>query len=135
MKDYEPIMSFGEDVAAMYRDVKRGDEMAARSSSQVVVPCWNSPSAPVGSRCRSPLGGSRRRRRYLPCDEIAVTLGNFADVPRRVPLDLHRVEHAVQPADPGGHLTSGPSWCRTPCWGLFARWRGRLRWHPGYRQR
>ena len=29
MKDYEPIMSFGEDVAEMYRDVQRGDELAA----------------------------------------------------------------------------------------------------------
>jgi hypothetical protein len=29
MKGYEPIMSFGEDVAETYRDVQRGDEMAA----------------------------------------------------------------------------------------------------------
>ena len=29
MKGYEPVMSFGEDVAQMYRDVQRGDEIAA----------------------------------------------------------------------------------------------------------
>ncbi len=29
MKDYKPIMSFGEDVAKGYRDVQRGDEAAA----------------------------------------------------------------------------------------------------------
>ena len=29
MKDYEPVMSFGEDVAPMYSDVQCGDEMAA----------------------------------------------------------------------------------------------------------
>jgi len=29
MKDYEPRMSFDEDVARMYRDLKRGDEVAA----------------------------------------------------------------------------------------------------------
>jgi SAM-dependent methyltransferase len=29
MKDYKPLMSFGEDVAKGYRDVQRGDEAAA----------------------------------------------------------------------------------------------------------
>ena len=29
MKDYDPIMSFGEDVAKTYDDVPRGDEIAA----------------------------------------------------------------------------------------------------------
>ncbi len=29
MKDYEPIMSFGDEVAKLYRDLKRGDEIAA----------------------------------------------------------------------------------------------------------
>ena len=29
MKDYDPIMSFGEDVAKTYDDVQRGDENAA----------------------------------------------------------------------------------------------------------
>jgi ubiquinone/menaquinone biosynthesis C-methylase UbiE len=29
MKDYEPIMSFGEDVGKTYDDVQRGDENAA----------------------------------------------------------------------------------------------------------
>src|SRR5215207_11587116 len=29
VKDYEPIMSFGEDVAKMYDDVQRGDEITA----------------------------------------------------------------------------------------------------------
>ena len=29
MKNYEPVMSFGEDVAEMYGNVQRGDEAAA----------------------------------------------------------------------------------------------------------
>ena len=29
MKNYEPVMSFGEDVAEMYGEVQRGDEVAA----------------------------------------------------------------------------------------------------------
>ncbi|HAC18857.1 MAG TPA: SAM-dependent methyltransferase, partial [Dehalococcoidia bacterium] len=29
MKNYEPVMSFGEDAARRYDDVKRGDEVEA----------------------------------------------------------------------------------------------------------
>ena len=29
MKDYKPILSFGEDIARMYRDIQRGDETVA----------------------------------------------------------------------------------------------------------
>ena len=29
MKNYQPVMSFGEDVAQMYIDIQRGDEVTA----------------------------------------------------------------------------------------------------------
>ncbi|HEY5865413.1 MAG TPA: class I SAM-dependent methyltransferase [Candidatus Tectomicrobia bacterium] len=96
MKDYEPIMSFGEDVAAMYRDVQRGDEMAAVAFLEQLAGRGPVLELAIGTgRIALPLAARGLRvdgvdispamiaelRAKPGGDAIAVTLGNFADVP------------------------------------------------------
>ena len=54
-------MSFGEDVAEMYGDVQRGDEIAAVAFLEKLAgggPALELAVGTGGSRCRSPLGVS-----------------------------------------------------------------------------
>ena len=96
MKDYEPIMSFGEDVAAMYRDVKRGDEIAAVAFLEQLAGRGPVLELAIGTgRIALPLAARGIRvdgvdispamiaqlRAKPGGDAIAVTVGNFADVP------------------------------------------------------
>ena len=96
MKNYEPVMSFGEDVAAMYDDHLRGDESAtvavleqlagggprlelAIGTGRIALPLVARGirvdgidiSSPMVARLRAKAGG----------DRISVTMGNSADVP------------------------------------------------------
>jgi SAM-dependent methyltransferase len=95
MKGYEQIMSFGEDVAEMYRDVQRGDEMAAVAFLEQLA--GQGPVLELGigtGRIALPLADRGIRvdgidispamiaqlRAKLSGDDISVTVGNFADV-------------------------------------------------------
>jgi SAM-dependent methyltransferase len=96
MKDYEPIMSFGDDVSRMYRDIKRGDEVAAVGflaqlagkgpalelaigTGRIALPLADRGirvdgidiSPPMIEQLRAKPGGN----------EISVIIGDFADVP------------------------------------------------------
>src|SRR5262245_34323466 len=96
MKGYEPIMSFGEDVAEMYRDVQRGDEMAAVAFLEQLA--GRGPALELGigaGRIALPLAARGIRvdgvdispamidqlRAKPGGGEISVTVGNFADAP------------------------------------------------------
>jgi SAM-dependent methyltransferase len=96
MKGYEQIMSFGEDVAEMYRDVQRGDEMAAVAFLEQLA--GHGPALELGigaGRIALPLAARGIRvdgidispamiaqlRAKLSGGDISVTVGNFADVP------------------------------------------------------
>src|SRR5688572_23400251 len=96
MKGYEQIMSFGEDVAEMYRDVQRGDEVAAVAFLEQMA--GRGPVLELGigaGRIALPLAARGIRvegvdispamitqlRAKPGGDEISVTVGNFADVP------------------------------------------------------
>jgi SAM-dependent methyltransferase len=96
MKGYEPIMSFGEDVAEMYRDVQRGDEIAAVAFLEQLAGCGPVLELAIGTgRIALPLAARGIRvdgvdispamiaqlRAKPGGDEISVTVGNFADVP------------------------------------------------------
>ena len=96
MKDYEPIMSFGEDVAERYRDVQRGDEVAAVAFLEELAGRGPALELAVGTgRIALPLAARGIRvdgvdispamvaqlRAKPGGDEIAVTVGDFADVP------------------------------------------------------
>jgi len=96
MKGYEPIMSFGEDVAEMYRDIQRGDEIAAVAFLEQLAGRGPVLELAIGTgRIALPLAARGIRvdgvdispamiaqlRAKPGGDEIAVTLGNFADVP------------------------------------------------------
>jgi SAM-dependent methyltransferase len=96
MQDYEPIMSFGEDVAAMYRDVQRGDELAAVAFLEQLAGRGPVLELAVGTgRIALPLAARGLRvdgvdissamiaelRAKPGGDAVAVTVGNFADVP------------------------------------------------------
>jgi SAM-dependent methyltransferase len=96
MQGYEPIMSFGEDVAEMYRDVQRGDEMAAVTFLEQLAGRDPVLELAIGTgRIALPLAARGIRvdgvdispamiaqlRAKPGGDEIAVTVGNFADVP------------------------------------------------------
>jgi hypothetical protein len=96
MKGYTPIMSFGEDVAKTYRDVQRGDEVAAVAflehlaghgpalelaigAGRIALPLANRGvhvdgvdiSPAMVAQLKSKPGG----------DAISVTIGDFAEVP------------------------------------------------------
>jgi SAM-dependent methyltransferase len=96
MKGYEPIMSFGEDVAETYRDVQRGDEIAAVAFLEQLAGRGPVLELAIGTgRIALPLAARgiqvdgvdispamlARLRARSGGDAIAVTVGNFADVP------------------------------------------------------
>jgi len=96
MKNYEPVMSFGKDVARMDRDFKRGDENAAVAFlAQLAGP---GPALELGigtGRIALPLAARGIRvdgvdisqamvdqlRAKPGGDRISVTIGDLADVP------------------------------------------------------
>ena len=96
MKGYEPVISFGEDVAAMYRDIQRGDEEAAVAFLAELAGPGPALELAIGAgRIALPLAAQGIRvdgvelspamiaqlRTKPGGDQIAVTLGDFADVP------------------------------------------------------
>jgi SAM-dependent methyltransferase len=96
MKGYDPIMSFGEDVAEMYCDVQRGDEIAAVAFLEQFAGRGPVLELAIGTgRIALPLAARGIRvdgvdispamiaqlRAKPGGDEISVTVGNFADVP------------------------------------------------------
>ncbi len=96
MKNYEPLTSFGEDVAAIYDDLSpRGDTLAAVAFLEQLARGGPALELAVGAgRVALPLAARGLRvdgidfspamvaqRRAKPGgDQIAVTLGDFADV-------------------------------------------------------
>ena len=96
MKDYEPIMSFGEEVAEMYDDVPRGDETEAVAFLEKLAGRGPALELAVGTgRIALPLAACGIRvdgvdispamveqlRTKPGGDRISVTIGDFADVP------------------------------------------------------
>lgn len=96
MKDYEPVMSFGEDVAQMYRDVQRGDESVAVAFLKQLAGPGPALELAIGTgRIALPLAARGIRvdgvdispamvdqlRAKPGGDQLAVTIGDFADVP------------------------------------------------------
>ncbi len=96
MKNYEPIMSFGEDVAERYGDVPRGDEIAAVAFLGELAGRGPALELAIGTgRIALPLAARGIRvdgvdlspamvaqlRARPGGDQIAVTIGDFADVP------------------------------------------------------
>jgi hypothetical protein len=96
MQGYEPVMSFGEDVAPMYRDVQRGDEPAAVAFLAHLAGPGPALELAIGTgRIALPLAAHGIRvdgvdiapamvdqlRTKPGGDQLAVTIGDFADVP------------------------------------------------------
>ena len=96
IKGYEPIMSFGEDVAETYRDVQRGDEVAAVAFLEQLAGRGPALELAIGAgRIALPLAARGIRvdgvdispamvaqlRAKPGGDAISVTIGDFADVP------------------------------------------------------
>src|SRR5687768_13080742 len=96
MKNYEPVLSFGEDVAERYDENPRGDEAAAVAFLEQLAGDGLALELAIGTgRIAVPLAarGVRvhgidlsapmvaRLRRKSGGDQIPVTMGNFADVP------------------------------------------------------
>jgi SAM-dependent methyltransferase len=96
VKNYEPVMSFGPDVAGMYRDVQRGDEtVVAAFLEQLAGPGPALELAIGAGRIALPLAARGIRvdgidistamveqlRAKAGGAEMAVTIGDFADVP------------------------------------------------------
>ena len=96
MKDYEPIMSFGEDVAEAYDNAPRGDENAAVAFLEKLAGGGPALELAVGTgRIALPLAARRVRvdgidisaamvaqlRAKPGGEQISVTIGDFADVP------------------------------------------------------
>jgi SAM-dependent methyltransferase len=96
MKGYEPVMSFDEDVAPMYRDVQRGDEIAAVAFLEQLAGPGPALELAIGTgRIALPLAACGIRvdgvdissamvdqLRVKPGgDQLSVTIGDFADVP------------------------------------------------------
>lgn len=96
MKDYEPVVSFGEDVAGMYRDLQRGDEVAAVAFLEKLAGLGPALELAIGAgRIALPLAARGIRvdgidispamvaqlRAKPGGDQITVTIGDFADVP------------------------------------------------------
>jgi SAM-dependent methyltransferase len=96
MKNYEPVMSFGEDVAGRYRDASRGDETAAVAFLHALAGGGPALELAIGAgRIALPLAAEGLRvdgvdispamvaqlRAKPGGDGIAVTIGDFADVP------------------------------------------------------
>lgn len=96
MKNYEPVMSFGEDTAETYDDEVRGDEAAAVAFLEEMAKGGPALELAIGTgRIALPLAarGVRvdgidispamvsRLRAKKGGDQISVTMGDFADVP------------------------------------------------------
>jgi len=96
VKDYEPIMSFGEDVAKTYDDEQRGDEDAAVAFLEKLARGGPALELAVGTgRIALPLTARgirvdgvdispamvERLRAKAGGDRMSVTIGDFADVP------------------------------------------------------
>jgi SAM-dependent methyltransferase len=96
MQDYEPVMSFGADVATMYRDVQRGDEVAAVAFLAQLAGPGPALELAIGTgRIALPLAAHGLRvdgidlspamvaqlRTKPGGDQLAVTIGDFAEVP------------------------------------------------------
>lgn len=96
MKGYTPIMSFGEDVAETYRDVQRGDEVAAVAFLEPLAGRGPALELAIGAgRIALPLADRGVRvdgvdispamiaqlRGKPGGDKISVTIGDFAEVP------------------------------------------------------
>ncbi len=96
MKDYEPIMSFGEDVAEAYDDEQRGDENAAVVFLEKLAGGGPALELAIGTgRIALPLADRGIRvdgvdisaamvaqlRTKPGGEQISVTIGDFADVP------------------------------------------------------
>ena len=96
MKDYEPGMSFGEEVAEAYDDAPRGDEAAAVAFLEGLAGGGLTLELAVGTgRIALPLAARgirvdgvdlspamvERLRAKPGGDRISVTIGDFADVP------------------------------------------------------
>jgi SAM-dependent methyltransferase len=96
VKNYKPVMSFGADVAGMYDDEPRGDEGAAVAFLEALAADGSALELAIGTgRIALPLAarGIRvdgidlspamvaRLRAKPGGDQMAVTMGDFADVP------------------------------------------------------
>ncbi|MEN8181946.1 MAG: class I SAM-dependent methyltransferase [Myxococcota bacterium] len=96
MKGYEPVMSFGEDVAKRDRDGQRGDELAAVAFLEQLAGTGPALELAIGTgRIALPLAARRIRvdgidispamveqlRAKPGGDQLSVTIGDFADVP------------------------------------------------------
>src|SRR5215211_5427523 len=96
VKDYEPIMSFGEDVAKTYDDAPRGDENAAVAFLEKLAGGSPALELAVGTgRIALPLAACGIRVDGVDIspamvaqlhakpggERISVTIGDFADVP------------------------------------------------------
>jgi SAM-dependent methyltransferase len=96
VKDYEPIMSFGEDVAKTYDDEQRGDEDAAVAFLEKLAGGGPALELAIGTgRIALPLAARgilvdgidispamvEQLRTKSGGDRISVTIGDFADVP------------------------------------------------------
>ena len=96
MKNYEPVMSFGEDVAEMYGAVQRGDEAATVAFLAKLAGRGPALELAVGAgRIALPLAAQGIRvdgvdispamvaqlRAKPGGEEMSVTIGDFADVP------------------------------------------------------
>ncbi len=96
MKNYQPSMSFGEEVAKEYRDIQRGDEVAAVAFLEQLAGRGPALELAIGAgRIALPLAARGVRvdgidispamaaqlRTKPEGDKIPVTIGDFADVP------------------------------------------------------
>src|SRR5262249_49793704 len=96
MKGYEPVLSFSEDVAQMYRDVQRGDESVTVAFLEHLAGPGPALELAIGTgRIALPLAARGIRvdgidispamvdqlRAQPGGDQLAVTIGDFADVP------------------------------------------------------
>ncbi len=96
MKNYKPAMSFGKDVAGWYRDVQRGDEIAAVAFLEQLAGDGHALELAIGAgRIALPLAARGIRvdgidistamveqmRAKPGGDQIDVTMGDFVDVP------------------------------------------------------
>jgi hypothetical protein len=96
MKGYEPIMSFGADIATTYRDVERGDERAAVAFLERLAGGGPVLELAIGAgRIALPLAARGVRVDGIDISpamlaqlkskpggsELSVTVGDFADVP------------------------------------------------------
>lgn len=96
MKDYKPILSFGEDIARSYRDIQRGDETAAVALLQKLAGPGPALELAIGTgRIALPLASCGIRVDGIDISpamvaqlqsrpggkKIKVVIGDFADVP------------------------------------------------------